>query len=232
MTLAPACRAVPRCCRWTRCRTRRPRPTSVRREARHRGRACSSSRTIRQAESRALSVEREATPGRPPCRALDGHALASSVRAGLWDLDRPGGAGAEPPRLDGRRANLRPIAADRRPDGTAPRRRSVGGTLTGCRRSRAHRLYPRRADSVPARPACPGDRPPFSRRRQRLRLARPSRDSCAPLRRHTFHTRSQAVWRYLSNFTAWHSYEHRVLAEIEGKLVPLPFNLNTLRGPL
>ncbi len=47
---------------------------------------------------------------------------------------------------------------------------------------------------------------------------------------HIFHTRSQAVWRYLSNFTAWHSYEHRVLAEIEGKLVPLPFNLNTLRA--
>jgi UDP-galactopyranose mutase len=45
---------------------------------------------------------------------------------------------------------------------------------------------------------------------------------------HIFHTKSQTVWRYLSNFTSWRSYEHRVLACIEGKLVPLPFNLNTL----
>jgi UDP-galactopyranose mutase len=45
---------------------------------------------------------------------------------------------------------------------------------------------------------------------------------------HIFHTKSQTVWRYLSNFTSWYPYEHRVLADIEGKLVPLPFNLNTL----
>jgi UDP-galactopyranose mutase len=42
---------------------------------------------------------------------------------------------------------------------------------------------------------------------------------------HIFHTRSDVVWDYLSLFTAWTFYEHRVLASIKGTLVPLPFNL-------
>jgi UDP-galactopyranose mutase len=45
---------------------------------------------------------------------------------------------------------------------------------------------------------------------------------------HIFHTNSAAVWSYLSNFTAWRPYEHRVLGLIEGKLVPIPFNLDSL----
>jgi UDP-galactopyranose mutase len=45
---------------------------------------------------------------------------------------------------------------------------------------------------------------------------------------HIFHTNSDAVWRYLSNFTEWRPYEHRVLGLIEGKLVPIPFNLASL----
>jgi UDP-galactopyranose mutase len=45
---------------------------------------------------------------------------------------------------------------------------------------------------------------------------------------HIFHTNSDAVWRYLSNFTEWRPYEHRVLGLIEGKLVPIPFNLDSL----
>ena len=45
---------------------------------------------------------------------------------------------------------------------------------------------------------------------------------------HIFHTNSVAVWNYLSNFTEWRPYEHRVLGLIEGKLVPIPFNLNSL----
>ncbi|WP_459862233.1 UDP-galactopyranose mutase [Endothiovibrio diazotrophicus] len=45
---------------------------------------------------------------------------------------------------------------------------------------------------------------------------------------HIFHTDRQMVWQYLSRFTDWLPYEHRVLACIEGKRVPLPFNLNTL----
>jgi UDP-galactopyranose mutase len=45
---------------------------------------------------------------------------------------------------------------------------------------------------------------------------------------HIFHTNSDVVWNYLSNFTAWRSYEHRVLGLIEGNLVPIPFNLDSL----
>jgi UDP-galactopyranose mutase len=45
---------------------------------------------------------------------------------------------------------------------------------------------------------------------------------------HIFHTRSKEVWDYLSQFTEWHHYEHRVLARIDGHDVPLPFNLNTM----
>ncbi len=47
---------------------------------------------------------------------------------------------------------------------------------------------------------------------------------------HFFHTNSAKVWDYLSEFTAWHPYEHRVLAEIEGQRVPVPFNLTSLHA--
>jgi UDP-galactopyranose mutase len=45
---------------------------------------------------------------------------------------------------------------------------------------------------------------------------------------HIFHTSSEIVWRYLSAFTDWRPYEHKVLASVAGRLVPLPCNLNTL----
>lgn len=45
---------------------------------------------------------------------------------------------------------------------------------------------------------------------------------------HIFHTNSEKVWAYLSQFTEWRPYFHRVLAVVEGKKVPVPFNLNTL----
>ncbi len=45
---------------------------------------------------------------------------------------------------------------------------------------------------------------------------------------HLFHTNSEKVWEYLSQFTKWQAYEHKVLSSIDGQLVPLPFNLNTL----
>jgi UDP-galactopyranose mutase len=47
---------------------------------------------------------------------------------------------------------------------------------------------------------------------------------------HIFHTNSDVVWTYLSNFTEWRPYEHRVLGLIEGKLVPIPFNLDSLEA--
>jgi len=49
---------------------------------------------------------------------------------------------------------------------------------------------------------------------------------------HIFHTDRQEVWDYLSRFTAWLPYQHRVLAQIDGRLAPLPFNLNTLHQVL
>lgn len=45
---------------------------------------------------------------------------------------------------------------------------------------------------------------------------------------HIFHTSSQKVVDYLSQFTAWRPYEHRVLAEVDGKLLPIPINLDTI----
>ena len=46
---------------------------------------------------------------------------------------------------------------------------------------------------------------------------------------HLFHTDDAQVWEYLSRFTDWHLYFHKVKAVIDGKPVPIPFNLNTLR---
>lgn len=45
---------------------------------------------------------------------------------------------------------------------------------------------------------------------------------------HIFHTNSKQVWDYLSQFTQWRPYFHKVLGSIDGKLVPLPFNLNSI----
>jgi UDP-galactopyranose mutase len=45
---------------------------------------------------------------------------------------------------------------------------------------------------------------------------------------HIFHTNSKDVFDYLSLFTQWRHYEHKVLATVEGKLVPIPINLDTV----
>ncbi len=45
---------------------------------------------------------------------------------------------------------------------------------------------------------------------------------------HIFHTNSDDVFHYLSRFTKWGRYEHRVLASVTGKLVPVPINLDTV----
>src|ERR1044071_5211771 len=41
---------------------------------------------------------------------------------------------------------------------------------------------------------------------------------------HIFHTNSKIVFDYLSQFTAWRPYEHKVLASVDGQLVPFPIN--------
>jgi UDP-galactopyranose mutase len=45
---------------------------------------------------------------------------------------------------------------------------------------------------------------------------------------HIFHTNSRAVFEYLSRFTEWRPYQHRVLSSVDGRLVPFPINRNTL----
>jgi UDP-galactopyranose mutase len=45
---------------------------------------------------------------------------------------------------------------------------------------------------------------------------------------HIFHTNSEKVWNYLSQFTEWNYYFHTVLAHVDGKKIPVPFNLNSL----
>jgi len=45
---------------------------------------------------------------------------------------------------------------------------------------------------------------------------------------HIFHTDNKKVFDYLSSFTNWDIYHHNVLAFIDGKKVPIPFNLNSI----
>ena len=50
---------------------------------------------------------------------------------------------------------------------------------------------------------------------------------------HLFHTNDENIIKYLSQFTSWYPYEHRVLASVNGSLVPMPVNrttVNTLFG--
>jgi UDP-galactopyranose mutase len=45
---------------------------------------------------------------------------------------------------------------------------------------------------------------------------------------HIFHTNSRDIFNYLGQFTEWRPYEHRVLASVDGMLVPIPINLDTI----
>jgi UDP-galactopyranose mutase len=45
---------------------------------------------------------------------------------------------------------------------------------------------------------------------------------------HIFHTNSAEVFQYLTKFTKWREYQHRVLASVDGMLVPIPINLDTI----
>ncbi len=46
---------------------------------------------------------------------------------------------------------------------------------------------------------------------------------------HIFHTKDAAAYAFLSRFTDWYPLEHKVLASVHGQLVPVPFNLLSLR---
>src|SRR3954468_1729807 len=45
---------------------------------------------------------------------------------------------------------------------------------------------------------------------------------------HIFHCNSKEIFDYLSQFTEWRPYQHRVLASVRGQLVPIPINLDTI----
>lgn len=47
---------------------------------------------------------------------------------------------------------------------------------------------------------------------------------------HLFHTNAKRVVEYLSQFTHWRPYEHRVLAIVNGRALPLPINRDTING--
>lgn len=45
---------------------------------------------------------------------------------------------------------------------------------------------------------------------------------------HIFHTNNKEVYDFLSRFTNWYDYHHEVAGNVYGKIIPIPFNLNTL----
>lgn len=45
---------------------------------------------------------------------------------------------------------------------------------------------------------------------------------------HIFHTNSAEIFNYLGRFTEWRQYQHRVRACVDGRLVPIPINLDTI----
>lgn len=46
---------------------------------------------------------------------------------------------------------------------------------------------------------------------------------------HVFHTNDKHIWDYLSQFTKWYPYMHKVLGYVDGKYIPIPFNLNSIQ---
>lgn len=45
---------------------------------------------------------------------------------------------------------------------------------------------------------------------------------------HLFHTKEEDVWEYVNQFTEWYNWEHKVLAKVDGQLVPIPVNITTV----
>lgn len=45
---------------------------------------------------------------------------------------------------------------------------------------------------------------------------------------HLFHTNFEEVWKYVNRFADWYPYEHKVLARVDGHLVPVPVNITTV----
>jgi UDP-galactopyranose mutase len=46
---------------------------------------------------------------------------------------------------------------------------------------------------------------------------------------HIFHTNKKSVVEFLENFGAFDAYNHEVLGLVDGTLVPIPFNLDSMK---
>ncbi len=47
---------------------------------------------------------------------------------------------------------------------------------------------------------------------------------------HLFHTNEEDVWQYVTRFSEWYDWEHKVLAKVDGRLVPIPVNITTVNA--
>ena len=47
---------------------------------------------------------------------------------------------------------------------------------------------------------------------------------------HLFHTNEEEVWQYINQFSDWYKWEHKVLAKVDGQLVPIPVNITTVNS--
>ena len=47
---------------------------------------------------------------------------------------------------------------------------------------------------------------------------------------HLFHTNAEDVWSYVNRFSEWYRWEHKVLAKVDNKLVPIPVNITTVNS--
>jgi UDP-galactopyranose mutase len=45
---------------------------------------------------------------------------------------------------------------------------------------------------------------------------------------HLFHTNEEDVWEYVNRFAKWYPWEHKVLAQVDDQLVPIPVNITTV----
>ena len=45
---------------------------------------------------------------------------------------------------------------------------------------------------------------------------------------HLFHTQYEEVWKYVNKFSNWYKWEHKVIAKVDGQLVPIPVNITTV----
>jgi len=45
---------------------------------------------------------------------------------------------------------------------------------------------------------------------------------------HLFHTNEESVWKYVNQFSEWYPFEHKVIARVDDKTVPIPVNITTV----